>query len=236
MVLEETSTKSSATGKTELDTLLGGGLPGGSLTLLEGPADSGKSVLCEYFVHRSLLSRVAVAYYTSDANIKNVMLQMGSLDLDVTDYFLSDRLRLYTLSAEANGDEKITFGLLRKHLEQLPRHFQLIVLDSLSELTAHSDENALAEFFLGCQQVCAQGHTLLVTVRSEVLDDDQRGRLQTICNGYLKLGMEKSGGDIIRVLEVVKLRNARRETNNTLGLEVEPGTGLKILPFTRKKV
>ena len=234
MVLEETNLKSIASGKAELDSLLGGGLPAGSLTLLEGPAETGKSILCEYFVHRSLISRIPVAFYTEDSNIKNVMQQMGSLDLDVTDYFLSDRLRLYTLAAESNGSELITLGLLLEHLEQLPAHYQLIVLDSISELSARVDEDALADFFLGCQQVCAVGHTVLATVRSEALDDDRRSRLQTVCNAHLRLTLEKIGDSNVSVLEILKLRNTLQDRDNTESLTVEPGDGLLVLPFTRK--
>ena len=49
-----TTTKSHTTGNDELDKKLGGGIPAGSLTLVEGVSDSGKSVLTQQIVWGTL--------------------------------------------------------------------------------------------------------------------------------------------------------------------------------------
>ena len=52
--LEETKTNIISTGHPEIDKKLGGGVPMGSLTLVEGQSDAGKSVLCQQLIWGSL--------------------------------------------------------------------------------------------------------------------------------------------------------------------------------------
>ncbi len=86
-----------STGSNEIDKKMGGGIPVGSLVLLEGQSDAGKSVLSQHFTHGALQSRMSMAYYSTENTVKSLMTQMSSLSLDVTDYFLCDRLRVYPL-------------------------------------------------------------------------------------------------------------------------------------------
>ncbi len=84
-----------STGSSEIDKKMGGGIPTGSLVLLEGQSDAGKSVLSQHFSHGALSAKMSVAYYTTENTVKSLMSQMASLDLDVTDFFLCDRMRVY---------------------------------------------------------------------------------------------------------------------------------------------
>ena len=52
-----------STGNVEIDKKLGGGLPLGSLTLVEGESDSGKSVLSQQMVWGSLFDGFQVVLY-----------------------------------------------------------------------------------------------------------------------------------------------------------------------------
>lgn len=47
-----------------LDGKLGGGIPLGSLTLIEGASAAGKSVLCQHFAYAALMKQSSVAYFT----------------------------------------------------------------------------------------------------------------------------------------------------------------------------
>ncbi|MFQ6027756.1 MAG: ATPase domain-containing protein [Dehalococcoidia bacterium] len=233
MVLKDIGAKSLTTGIAAIDQVLGGGIALGSLMLLEGPPETGKSVLSQYFVHHTLVSRLGVAYYTSEGSIKGIMSQMSSLDLDVTDYFLSDRLRVYALTTEGKTNSDVSFATLLDHIERLPDSIKLIIIDSLTGLIARSDEEAVADFFSGCQQICGAGRTILAAVRTEDLEDSKRDRLRVICNAHLVFTNEQKGEKAIKVLEVAKIRNAAPESANTIGFDMEPGLGISTTPFTR---
>src|SRR4030042_3662598 len=103
------------TGVPEVDDKLGGGIPLGSLCLVEGDSDAGKSVLCQHLTHGTLGSgQTGVAYYTTENSIRSLIAQMDSLSLSTLDYFLCDHLRIYPL-AFGNGNCQEIFKLLTHH-------------------------------------------------------------------------------------------------------------------------
>ena len=99
-----------STGSSEIDKKPGGGIPTGSLVLLEGQSDAGKSVLSQHFTHGALNAKMSVAYYSTENTVKSLMSQMSSLNLDVTDYFLCDRMRVYPLETSSLEDEHARDG------------------------------------------------------------------------------------------------------------------------------
>ena len=105
------------TGVSEVDEKLGGGIPLGSLCLVEGHSDAGKSVLCQHLTNGTLINgEISVAYYTTENNVRSLISQMDSLAMQVMDHFLADRLRIYPLVFHSNmqGGQK-PFYVLTAH-------------------------------------------------------------------------------------------------------------------------
>ena len=73
------------TGERVLDEKLGGGLPCGSLTLVEGASSSGKSVLCQHLIYGALTAGRGVACYSSEFTFKSLLTRMHSIGLDLSD-------------------------------------------------------------------------------------------------------------------------------------------------------
>ena len=162
------------TGSTEIDKKLGGGIPVGSLVLLEGQSDAGKSVLTQHFTHSTLSDKISVACYTTENTVKSLLAQMNSLNLDVTDYFLCDRLRIYPVEMSAGNDDTATaFRDLQAHFENLPPRFELIIFDSLTGMVAHADDRGLIDFFASCKKLCDQGRTIVPIVHSYAFNDQE---------------------------------------------------------------
>ena len=157
-----------STGSSEIDKKLGGGIPVGSLVLLEGQSDAGKSVLSQHFSHGALMARMSAVYYTTENTVKSLITQMNSLNLDVTDYFLCDLFRVYPLEISTNKapDTERAFEALIDHFDSLPTSFQLTVIDSLTGLVAHSEDSAIIGFFAACKQLCDRGRTIVAVVHS----------------------------------------------------------------------
>ena len=97
-----------STGKAEIDQQMGGGIPWGSLTLVEGKHGTGKSVFCQHLVHSTLGAGKAVAFYSSETGSPSLISQMSSLGLDVLDYFLLDKLRVFPLELPVGNSTHIT--------------------------------------------------------------------------------------------------------------------------------
>ena len=122
------------TGVPEVDEKLGGGIPLGSLCLIEGHSDAGKSVLCQHLTNGTLITgEASVAYYTTENNVRSLISQMDSLGMDVLDHFLADHLRIFPLTFHSSmqGGQK-PFFVLTHHFSRLPKEFKLIIISLIN--------------------------------------------------------------------------------------------------------
>ncbi len=233
MVTEvESEARVISTGSSEIDEKLGGGIPIGSLVLMEGQSDSGKSVLCQHLSHGALTAKMSMVYYTTESTVKSLMTQMNSLNLDVTDYFLCDRLRVYPIPATEDTDSAASFQFLLAHFETLPVTTSLIIVDSLTGLVTHGDEQAVIDFFAACKQLCDYGRTIIAVVHSYAFDDKMMIRIRSLCDAHLSLRMDQVADRLVKIMEVAKVRNADQPTGNIINFDVEPGIGMKIIPIS----
>lgn len=225
-----------STGSGEIDKKMGGGIPIGSLTLIEGQSDAGKSVLSQHLTHGALMADLCVAYYTTENTIKSLISQMASLSLEVTDHFLVDRLRIYPLHVSTKDvDASEAFRKMSRHIEALPESFKLVIVDSVTNMVTHSKGNDIIDFFITCKELCDQGRTVMMIVHSYAFDEGMLIRVRSLCDAHMRLRLEEVGDRLIKVLEVSKVRNAERTTGNIISFEVEPGMGMRIIPVTKAK-
>ena len=212
-----------STGNVEIDKKLGGGIPAGSFTLIEGHSDAGKSVLAQHLASGALQSGLGVCYYSTENTVKSLLTQMASLNLDVTDYFLVDRLRIHPLT------------IIRRNIGALPGAFVISVVDSVTNLVTHSKQSSIIHFFNRCKELCDHGRTVFMVVHTYAFDDSMLIRVRSLCDAHLRLRLEEVGERLVKVLEVSKVRNADRSTGNIISFDVEPGMGMRILPMTKAR-
>ena len=226
------------TGIREVDDKIGGGIPYGSLGLIEGQSDAGKSVLTQHLTYGALtLSQTSVAYYTTENTVKSLIMQMDSLSLCTLDYFLADRLRIYPVTLEKNlrqGKER--FLLLSDHLTNIPKHFRLLIVDSITLLVAHSDPVAVMDFFWACKRLCDEGRSVILVAHSYAFEEEMLSRTRSLCDAHFRLKLEQVGDKMAKILEVLKVRGADRPTGEVVTFEVEPKLGMRIIPLAKAKV
>ena len=235
MVTEQRERAVVVTDRSEIDQKLGGGIPVGSLTLVEGVSDGGKSVLVQHFAYGALMNRLQVAYYTTENTVRSLLTQMESLGLEVTDYFLLDRFRIYPLRVSQETPAEEAFRALLDHFASLPPRFEVLIVDSITHLVTHSGETQVLDFFSACKDLCDKGRTLFLVVHSYAFDEKMLIRVRSVCDAHLRLKMEQVGERLAKMLEVLKVRNADRMTGNVISFEVEPQIGMRIIPISRAK-
>lgn len=221
-----------STGNPEIDKKLDGGIPLGSLLLLEGEAGAGKSIFAQHFTHAALRSMLSVAHYPTESTIKDLMSQMASLDLDVTDYFLCDRLRVYPIRPSDDADSGEALKSLLAHFESLPIDIRLIIVDALTDLMAPGEERQTVDFIAACKQLCDLGRTIILVTQSDADSDAILERVLPICDTHLVLRVEQQDERPVRVMEVAKLNNSAPAGGNVTHFNVEPGSGLKVVSPT----
>jgi flagellar protein FlaH len=149
-----------SSGNPELDSKMGGGIPVGSLMLIEGGSGSGKSVLSQQLIFGSLKDGFRVALFTTENTVKSLISQMQSIDLDVLDFLLLGRFKAYPIELAYLG-ERAPGELLQAIRTAHER--DIVVVDSLTPAVTHAaDGTQILRFFEGCKRLCASGKTVII--------------------------------------------------------------------------
>jgi flagellar protein FlaH len=224
-----------ATGNPEVDKKIGGGIPEGSLSLIEGQSDSGKSVLLQQLIWGALQDNFRVAYYTTENTTRSLLRQMESLGMIVMDHFLLGMLNVYPVPSALTAEESMTFfDRLLSHVSR-QTGYDIIAMDSLTSFVSHVPERDTLTFFTALKNICDQKKTMLITLHAYAFDESMFIRIRSICDAHLRLRIEEIGDQLVKVLEVAKVRGAEKSTGNVVSFEVEPGMGMRIVPIAKAK-
>jgi flagellar protein FlaH len=222
-------------GNPEMDKKMGGGIPAGSLTLIEGSSDTGKSVLTQQLMWGGLQQGFSYATYTTENTIKSLLKQMESLSLDVSDYYALGKLKVYPIHIEGmkwTNDhpflDYITADIKAKSSE-------IVLIDSLTVFVTDASDVDILNFFSSCKKLCDAGKTVLITAHTFAFNDEVLTRVRSICDAHLSLKKEEVGGRLVKIMEVAKIRGAQKTMGNVIAFEIEPAFGLRIIPISRTK-
>lgn len=224
-----------STGSIELDRKLGGGIPHGTLMLVEGAESSGKSTLVQQLLWSSLNDGELGTLYITEQTIQSLLRQMDSLGINIRDYFLMDRIQVYPVSVPTDSIEpEKLFCELFDHIER-EDSARVVVVDSLTTLVSHLGGNHIQEFFSKCKRLCDEGKVIICTAHSSAFDEDVLTRIRSICDAFIRLDVHNSGTVLLKTMEVAKIRGAEMKTGTILGFDVEPGRGIRIIPISRAR-
>ena len=227
------------TGVEEVDNKLGGGIPVGSLCLIEGDSDSGKSVLCQHLTHGTLSgsSHASVVYYTTENTVHSLVTQMDSLNMFTLDHFLADHLRIYPLSFHSYvKDGRRPFYVMTRHFSRLPKQFKLVIVDSITLLVSHSEPKSIIDFFSHCKNLCDEDRSIILVAHSYAFEEDMLARTRSLCDARFRFKLEQVGDRMIKLMEVLKVRGADRSTGDVVSFDIEPKVGMRIIPFAKARV
>lgn len=224
-----------STGKEDVDRSLGGGIPPRTLMLLEGPSASGKSTLAQQFLWGALTAGEKAALFTTEQTVHSFLRQMESLGEDVMSYYLLGHLQIFPFTVQSEEmDPAELFLELTRRIAALAAA-RVVVLDSLSTFVSKAGGEQIQQFFTGCKSLCDDGKVIICTVHSGVFPEDTLTRVRSVCDGHLRLSVEKSGSQLLKTIEVAKIRGAEMNTGNISAFDIEPGLGIRIIPISRAK-
>ncbi|MDT8357389.1 MAG: ATPase domain-containing protein [Methanomicrobiaceae archaeon] len=227
-----------STGNPEIDRRLADGLPLGSLTLIEGENDTGKSVISQQIIWGAMKAGLSVDIYSSENTPRSFLSQMESMNLDISDYFAWGYLRLFPLHTSGlfwTGEEmKALLQRTVDHIKKSPS--QVVVIDSLTLLTEFASHHDVLSFLTSCKSLVDEGRTILITLHTYSYEEETLVRLRSICDAHLLMKKALVGDKYVMVMEAVKVRGARKTTGNVVSFEVHPGYGMKVIPISMAKV
>ncbi|HPS88661.1 MAG TPA: ATPase domain-containing protein [Methanosarcina vacuolata] len=226
-----------SSGNLEIDKKLEGGIPAGSLCLLEGAKGSGKSIFMQQIMLGALNQDKKVLALTTEKTSRNLLNNMESLNQDISDYFIIGRSKIFEINASyVEENPELSNNLLERMLKCVNDcDEELILIDSLTILAVSASENTLLNFFRECVKLCDKGKTILISVHGYAFSQEVLYRLRSVCDSCLELRIEQVGDKLIKTMEIQKLRGARKTTGNMLSFDVNSECGLKIIPVSKVK-
>lgn len=223
----------------ELDRKLGG-LPLPSFTLVEGPNDSGKTVIVQQFTYGALTSDKKVLYITTEDTAKGLVNNMERLNWSITDQFLRGMFKVTTMNTmNMKWSEKVSkyyLIALTNFIKQRGDNYDIVVIDSLTHLVTHASEDDIMEFFSTCRYIVDQmGLTFIMSLHPYAINQELLVRLRTFCDGHLVLEIKSFRDRTALTINVAKMKGATKSVSESISFEVSAAYGIKILPFSSTK-
>ena len=213
---------------------MGGGIPLGSLTLIEGSSGAGKSTLSQHLLWGTMSMGGNAVVYTTENTVKSLLRQMESLGMDVRDYFLMDIMRIYQLETRKVDDPEDSYDALSRHMEQVA-DYNVVVLDSLSTFLTLSTGEQILRFFSRCKSLCDSGRTIVCTAHSHAFEERILTRVRSVCDAHLRLLVEPGASELVKTMEIAKIKGAEMSTGSIISFSIEPGIGMRIIPINKAR-
>lgn len=210
----------------ELGKRLGGGIPKGSIVLIEGEEGSGRSVLSQRFCYGMLCNGSQVTFVNTEQTMKQFIDQMYSLNYRIDRHLIAGQLQFFPVYPLL-GSQAVRQGFMDKLMNSPVLYDkEVLIVDSLSSLIGDelNGENCLK--LMGFLKKQARlDKTIILTV--------ERGApsLEPLRLGsdiYLSLNTKHSGGGLLKTVEVKRFLRARGNVDDVLSYRVEPRSGLVI--------
>ena len=221
-----------STGSSEIDNKMGGGIPLGSLTLIEGNSGAGKSVLTQQMIWGSLHDGYSSSLFTTENTVKSLMTQMQSLSIDVLDYLLLGKLKVFPMEVARLKGQALT-PLLHAIKAERRHGRQMVFVDALTPCIASTPVEEVLGYFEEIKKLCSDGMTILSILHSHAVNQELLVRMQSICDAHLRLRTEEVGDKLVKIMEVTKIRGATKNTGNIVSFEIEPKWGMRIIPISK---
>jgi circadian clock protein KaiC len=210
--VEEIEVERLATGIEELDLVLGGGLPSGSLVMLAGGPGTGKTILAQQICFANATSqRKAICYTTlSEPHAKLVrhlepfdFYEQGALGTRIE--FIALEGLLVEGRTSGNGLDPLVAEVVRKCFESRP---SVVVIDSARALRDFLDDRPLRRAIHELAARVAHTGAVLLLVGEYTPSELQSSPESALADGILELAYEPHEPVDRRWLRVVKMRGA----------------------------
>ena len=226
---------------------LGGGLPPGSIVLMEGDYGAGKSAISQRFAYGLCEEGQTVTFLSTELTVGSFLEQMHSLDYGMVDHMLDENILF--LHADI-GDSKNTFtddGSDEERKDLLKRLMQaevmwdsdVIIIDTFDAILRNDpkfealvrqneERQAALEIISFFRDIISQGKVIILTVDPTTLDEEAIGPFRSIADVFLELEMVEVGNDVRRQISVLRFAGMGEQVGDTIGYSVRSGTGIVI--------
>jgi flagellar protein FlaH len=226
-----------------VDNAIGGGLPAGSVALIEGEDGAGKSALCQRFAYGMATESAYVAYISSELESWEFVQQMHSLSYDVVELLLEGQLLFLHADVDTHQTGKKRRLLARLTDAETLWRGDVIYIDTLSALLRNDpnyeavvdsgeEDHVIQRLVSFLRQITMQNKSVVFTVDPTSVTEDALRPLRNIADIYLQIETNTVGQEIRRNLKVKRFQNMKNPVDDTIGFNVQQGRGVSIVNRT----
>lgn len=232
-----------ATGIDLLDSEMNGGFPVGNTVLVSGSSGVGKTTLCMQFLTYGVENGEKAVYFTATETVSKLKKFQGVFDHFKEDYIKSGDLIIADLwnisnrlglSPEGYDSEEanIMFEVIRDIVKEVKA--KRLVIDSITSLCYRLSSREMIRDFLFKlgSSLCVLDCTTFLTseVPPLVFQFSQYEIEEFISDGIIFLGDLRRKGDLLRTLQVVKMRGTPHGRSKFV-LSISSENGIDIAPI-----
>jgi len=229
-----------------LNAELGGGVPPGSIILVEGDYGSGKSALSQRLSYGFCETERSVTYLSTELTVRGFIDQMHSLSYDMVDHLLDEDVLFLNADLDSGGTFAFSDGggdrkeLLKRLMNaDVMWRPEVIIVDTFDAilrndpqfeaLVRQNDERQAALEIIGfLRDVISRGKIVMLTVDPSTVDEEAIGPFRSIADVFLELQMIEVGNDVRRQIAVKRFAGMGEQVGDTVGYSVRSGTGIVI--------
>lgn len=240
-----------------VDHAFGGGLPRGSVTLIEGGDGAGKSVFTQRFAYGMASEETYVAVVSTELTASEYVEQMHSLAYDVVGHLLSERVLFFHADVDTQvqsggatprPDDESRTTAPRSLLSKLTApsaiwRGDVAIVDGFGALlrndpefdaaVANGDEDHLVQGFVSfLRRVTGTGTAVVLTVNPALVSDRALQPVREVADVYLEIERNVVGQEIRRKAIVHRFAGMNASVDDTIGFDVQQGRGLVIVSRT----
>ncbi|GGM70369.1 flagellar protein FlaH [Halarchaeum rubridurum] len=230
----------------------GGGLPAGSLVLVEGEHGAGKSVLGQRFCYGLCETGTTVTYVSQEETSASFIEQTRSLDYDPVDHLLRERLLFLHANVDTfdaideQGDD--ADGPRRELLTRMMHagtmwQSDVVVIDGFDAILRsdpqfqraveqNREDDVIQNVLSFFRQLLADDKTVVLTVNPDSLSGRALRPLRDTSGVYLQLNTKQVAGDVRREIIVRKFANMGDQVDDSISFDVQVNRGMTIVTRT----
>ncbi len=229
-----------------LDKELGGGIPPGSIVLMEGDYGAGKSAISQRFAYGLCEEGNTVTMLSTELTVGSFLEQMNSLDYDMVNHMLDENILF--LHADigdsgtftGNDEEGERKQLLKRLMEaEVMWESDVIIIDTFDAILRNDpkfealvrqneERQAALEIISFFRDIISRGKVIVLTVDPSTLDEEAIGPFRSIADVFLELEMVEVGNDVRRQISVLRFAGMGEQVGDSIGYSVRSGTGIVI--------
>ncbi|WP_423744553.1 ATPase domain-containing protein (plasmid) [Haladaptatus sp. SPP-AMP-3] len=233
-----------------LNNELGGGIPRGSIVLIEGDYGAGKSAMSQRFSYGLCETNHSVTLLSTELTIRGFIDQMHSLSYGVEEHLLNERL-LFLHADVDSGTRQITAptddaddGQRKELLNRLMQaeamwKADVIIIDTFDAILRNDptfealvrqneERQAALEIISFFRDLVTQGKVVVLTVDPSTVDEDAIGPFRAIADVFMELQMVEVGNDVRRNISVKRFAGMGEQVGDSIGYSVRADAGIVI--------